>query len=283
MSRLKFWQRKHWISQERSKQLGLFAFFWFVGVFCFFTIAVTKLPSYVLPLMPSSAILVALLWNDVAGGAGSREQGAGGISRSLFFWSGWVNVVFLSALAIALFHVSQVLGQDPAAPNFRQLLLQSGLPTHGGIILLVCATVIAFGLIRRLWHSLITVNLLAFVAFLVFVLTPALFLMDHERQLPLRELSAIAVQAQKPSEELVMVGFKKPSVVFYTERKVTYIKSTKATIKYLQEQSANKVQPPSLLLLTQPVNFPQIGLSPRDYENLGVRGAYELIRVRLKQ
>jgi len=32
--------------------------------FGFFTIAVTKLPNYVLPLMPAAAILVALLWSE---------------------------------------------------------------------------------------------------------------------------------------------------------------------------------------------------------------------------
>jgi 4-amino-4-deoxy-L-arabinose transferase-like glycosyltransferase len=65
MARLKFWQRNYWRSQERSSQLGLFAFFWFITIFGFFTIAVTKLPSYVLPLMPAAAILVALLWSDI--------------------------------------------------------------------------------------------------------------------------------------------------------------------------------------------------------------------------
>ncbi|MCV3215742.1 glycosyltransferase family 39 protein, partial [Plectonema radiosum NIES-515] len=64
IARLKFWQIKYWRSQERSQQLGLFAFVWFVAVFSFFTIAVTKLPSYVLPLMPAAAILVTLFWSD---------------------------------------------------------------------------------------------------------------------------------------------------------------------------------------------------------------------------
>jgi len=49
---------------QTSHQLGLFALFWFIGVFGFFTIAVTKLPNYVLPLMPAAAILVALLWSE---------------------------------------------------------------------------------------------------------------------------------------------------------------------------------------------------------------------------
>ncbi len=62
--RLKFWQRSHWRSLERFQQFGLFAWFWFASIFGFFCIAVTKLPSYVLPLMPAAAILVTLLWSD---------------------------------------------------------------------------------------------------------------------------------------------------------------------------------------------------------------------------
>ncbi len=64
IARLQFWQRSHWRLRDRSTHLGLFALFWFMGVFGFFTIAVTKLPSYVLPLMPAAAILVALLWSE---------------------------------------------------------------------------------------------------------------------------------------------------------------------------------------------------------------------------
>jgi 4-amino-4-deoxy-L-arabinose transferase-like glycosyltransferase len=276
--RLKFWQRKHWRSQERSRQLGLFAFVWFIGVFGFFTIAVTKLPSYVLPLMPASAILVALLWDSGEWGLTVWRRDGSKLPNSLF-WSGWVNVVFLSALAVAFFNVSRILGPDPAAPNLRQLLLQSGLPVLGGVIWLFCAISLAVMLLRHFWHNLIVVNLLAFVAFFVFVLTPALFLMDHERQLPLRELSAIALQVQKPGEELVMIGFKKPSVVFYTRHPVTYIRKSQNAAEYLHNQSAKKTSPSSILFLAQPQKFPEMGLQPTEYVNLGEKGSYQLIRV----
>ncbi|HAX77717.1 MAG TPA: glycosyltransferase, partial [Cyanobacteria bacterium UBA11372] len=64
IARLRFWDRKYWQAAPAATQLGLFALFWFAGVFGFFTIAVTKLPSYVLPLMPAAAIMVALLWTE---------------------------------------------------------------------------------------------------------------------------------------------------------------------------------------------------------------------------
>ncbi len=277
MARLKFWQRKMWRSQERSQQLGLFAFFWFAVIFCFFTIAVTKLPSYVLPLMPAAAILVALLWSDFFKDTGTRQY-----FPSSFLWTGWVNVVFVSALATALFYVPRIIGEDPAAPQFRQLLQQSGLTVIGGIIWLVCAVVLAVLLLRRRWRPLMAVNFVGFAAFLIFVLTPALFLIDQQRQLPLRELSAIAVQAQKPGEELLMVGFKKPTVVFYTERHVTYIKQNAAAGDYIRNEAGKETQADSVLVLAQPKKFPEMGLQPSEYQNLGESGAYELIRVPLK-
>jgi 4-amino-4-deoxy-L-arabinose transferase-like glycosyltransferase len=301
MARLKFWQRNYWRSQERSSQLGLFAFFWFITIFGFFTIAVTKLPSYVLPLMPAAAILVALLWSDIikdkrsfSFGDASANADTGTFplsasprlivstsSRIPLLITGWVNVAFLSALAVAMFYVPQLI-KDPAAPNFHKLFEQSGLTVLGGVLWLLCAVVLAALLVRRHYQPVLMVNVLGFAAFMVFVLTPCLFLIDQERQLPLRQLSAIAVQAQKPSEELVMVGFKKPTVVFYTRRPVKYVKVSSVAAQYIQDKAAKKAQPASVLVLAQPKKFPEMGLKRTDYENLGTSGAYELIRVPLK-
>ncbi|MGJ5674635.1 MAG: ArnT family glycosyltransferase [Nostochopsis sp.] len=298
MARLKFWQRQYWRSQERSQQLGLFAFFWFASIFGFFTIAVTKLPSYVLPLMPAAAILVGLLWSDFFQDKAIRgQEGHGGnfsllspptphtsltpLSPSSLLWTGWINVVLVSAIAVGLFYVPRLIGTDPAAPEFRQLLQQSGLTTLGSVIWLVCAVVLAVLILRRCWRLLIGVNLLAFALSLIFVLTPALFLIDQQRQLPLRQLVAIAVQAEKPGEELVMVGFQKPTVVFYSERPVNYIKMSAAAGDYVRTQAVKKTQSDSILVLAQPKKFPEMGLQPNNYQNLGKSGAYQLIRVPL--
>ncbi|MFB2773312.1 ArnT family glycosyltransferase [Pelatocladus sp. BLCC-F211] len=297
MARLKFWQRQYWRSQERSQQLGLFAFFWFASIFGFFTIAVTKLPSYVLPLMPAAAILVGFLWSDFFQDTAVSQQGGQGgqgnnfsvlssptpLSPSSFLWTGWINVVFVSAIAAALFYVPRLIGADPAAPEFRQLLQQSGLTTLGSGIWLVCAVVLAVIILRRRWRLLIGVNLLAFALSLIFVLTPALFLIDQQRQLPLRELAAIAVQAEKPGEELVMVGFQKPTVVFYSQRPVNYIKMSAAAGDYVRTQAVKKTQSDSILVLAQPKKFPEMGLQQNSYQSLGKSGAYQLIRVPLNR
>ncbi|MBX9254629.1 glycosyltransferase family 39 protein [Desmonostoc muscorum CCALA 125] len=295
--RLKFWQRSHWRSLERFQQLSLFAWFWFAGIFGFFSIAVTKLPSYVLPLMPAAAILVALLWSDLF--LGTRKEDAGkeytekllpgsprlplpassSIPASFLFWSGWVNVVFLSVLATALFNIIYILGSDPAITNFHELIKQSGLPAIGGVIWLLCAVLVAGLLLSRRWDYIITMNVLGFVAFLIFFLTPALFFIDQERQLPLRQLSAIIQQVKQPNEELVMLGFKKPSVVFYSQTHVNYFRFPQEALEHLQNQAGKALKPPSLLLLAEQKKLLQMDLQPDDYKNLSTKGAYNLIRV----
>jgi 4-amino-4-deoxy-L-arabinose transferase-like glycosyltransferase len=270
MLNLKFWQRENWISKTRIEQFSLFALIWFVVIFGFFSIAVTKLPSYVLPLMPAAAILVALLWDSVITSPNSGLR-----------ISAWINIVFVSVCSAALFYVPKLIGYDPAAPNYPQLLQQSNVTVIGGIIWLVCAVVLGFFLIRKNWVALLGANLIAFTLFIVFALMPALFIVDSERQLPLRKLSAVAVQNIQPQEELIMVGFKKPSVAFYTRRSVNYIRTNKAAGEYILNKPA-KADSSSVLVLTQPKKFVEMGLQPTDYKILGDSGAYQLVRVPLK-
>ncbi len=290
MVRLKFWERKSWMSTERSQQLGLFAFCWFIGVFSFFTIAVTKLPSYVLPLMPAAGILIALLWSNLILDTVnptvkkvslpiSHQSPPILVSSTLMQASGWINVIFTSALGFTLFRVSGLVGEDPAAPNLSQMLQRSNLPVLGGIIWIAAAVIIAILLIRRRYFHLIGINLLAFTAFMILVLTPALFVLDKSRHLPLKQLSQLAVQVQKPDEELIMLGFKKPSVAFYAQRKINYIRSNKKAADYIE----NKAKSDTVLTIAQPKKFPKIGLEPTDYETLASKEAYSLIRIKINQ
>jgi 4-amino-4-deoxy-L-arabinose transferase-like glycosyltransferase len=287
--RLKFWQRSHWRSLERFQQFGLFAWFWFASIFGFFSVAVTKLPSYVLPLMPAAAILVTLLWSDFFQDTEDRQTIAVSssptppISLSFLRISGWLNVVFLSVLATALFNIIHILGTDPAISNFHELIQKSGLPVIAGMMWLVCAVLVAAFLLSRRWDYIIGINLIGFVAFIIFVLTPASFFIDRERQLPLRELSAIVLEAKQPNEELIMLGFKKPSVVFYSQIHVNYLRFPKEAIEHIQNQAAKGLKPASLLLLAEQKKFLQMDLQPDNYKNLSTKGAYNLVRIPFKK
>lgn len=266
IAQTRFWHRSYWRSTHRSTHLSLFALFWFASIFIFFTIAVTKLPSYVLPLMPAAAILVALLWSDRLNRQPSR----------FLLWSHWLNVLFLLCLSIGLFALPYLVGYDPAIPNLRESIQQSGLPILAGLIWLVAAIAGLFLIWRRRWQGLLAVNFLGFVIFLTFVVTPAYFWMDQTRQQPLRELSAIARQFD-PSEELIMIGFKKPSVVFYTQRPVTYVREIEKAVAYIQQLQADT--PQSVMVLSYPQRLQQLQPQLPQYQNLGEAGAYQLVRV----
>ncbi|MBN3905104.1 MAG: glycosyltransferase family 39 protein [Nostoc sp. NMS1] len=281
--RLKFWQRSHWRSLERFQQFGLFAWFWFASIFGFFCIAVTKLPSYVLPLMPAAAILVTLLWSDFFQDTEDRQTIPASSSPAFLRASGWLNVMFLSVLSTALFNITHILGTDPAISNFHELIQKSGLPVIAGVMWLICAILVAGFLLSRRWNYIIAINLLGLVAFIIFVLTPASFFIDRERQLPLRELSAVILEAKQPNEELIMLGFKKPSVVFYSHIHVNYLKFPQEAIQHIKNQAAKELQPASLLLLAEQTKFLEMELQPDDYKSLSTKGAYNLVRVPLKK
>ena len=273
MMRLQFWQRARWRASARSTQLGLFALFWFVGIFGFFTISVTKLPSYVLPLMPAASILVALLYSADASNSNQNSK--------LLSISGWFNIVLLLVAAGAAFFIPYLLGSDPAILNPHQLFQQSDLPVMGTAIWATTAVAIAILLMRRRWSGVLWINLLGFIAFIIFVLMPTFFLIDQARQLPLRQLAAIVRTAEQPGEEIIMIGFKKPSVVFYAQRQVNYIGSTGHTIDYIRNLVSTKIHPRSVLILSLPQNLSAFKVQQSQYQNLGEIGTYQLIRYNL--
>ncbi|TAF59079.1 MAG: glycosyltransferase family 39 protein [Oscillatoriales cyanobacterium] len=282
IARTRFWQRTYWRRQARSAQLSLFALFWFACIFGFFTIAVTKLPSYVLPLMPAAAILVTLLWSDIIAGnepknrPGKLEKKANYLPRGLLV-TYIFNIVFLLIVAGATFYCYNWLGDDPAMPNFPQAIQQSGLLIVGGTIWITAAGAIGLLLWKRQQRWILVANFIGLVAFIIFGLTPAYNLVDINRQLPLRQLAQVVVQQKQPGEELMMIGFWKPSLVFYTQDPVTFYRLPRGAKDYI-EQSNNNTSP-TILVLGYPHKFVEFGLQPNQYQLLDSRGAYQLARV----
>ncbi|MBL1175975.1 ArnT family glycosyltransferase [Pantanalinema sp. GBBB05] len=267
--RLRPFQRQSWQEQPRSQHLGLFALSWFWVVLLFFTVASTKVVSYTLPLVPAAAILVAQLW-----GQDWSEPGR----RSRLVWSQCLNSGVLVALAIVLFKSPNWLDEDAAMPKLGLRLQESGLPMLGSLILLGTALTIAGLLLwRRRW--IWTANLLGFLMFLMLVVHPMLLIVDTERQLPLRQLAQVAVQAERPKERILMVGFEKPSLVFYTQGRVRYFFRASRVEGYLERRMLDSDLMSGALIIAMPKMLEQTGLSPDQYQELARAGAYQLVRV----
>jgi len=274
MARLRFWGRSPWQAQPRRAHLGILALLWFGVIFLFFTVAVTKLPSYTLPLLPAAAILIALFWTQaltVPPIAPRRWN------HSLGEWlTGAAHGVFALVAGGVWWILPQILGPDSAAPNFPAVLIASRLPLMGGLIWLITGSITLILLWRnptRRW--IVVVNILAFFCFVSFVVVPTLNIVDQERQQPLRELSLLAKRVKDPPEELLMIGFMKPSVAFYSENPVQFFSHVPHAVKALQQEVGGA----TLLLISHPEAIAELGLAPEDYQLLRQSGAYQLTRV----
>lgn len=283
LARLRFWKRDRWRTLPRSQHLGLFAFFWFSVIFLFFTVAVTKLPSYVLPSLPAAAILVAIFWIQET----VKPEKKSIINRKnnlLFRILLITNLLILVIIAGGIIYVSHTLERDPAMPNFPELLQDSGLVERGAAIAISTAIVGAVLLLRRQWRYLIVVNLVSFVAFFIFALTPVYFLVDTERQLPVRQIADIIAQVKKPEEEVIMIAFEKPSLVFYSKLPITFFRRSTDSFEYLQQLAVNQPQPPEVLIVGYPNKIKGIGIrESSEFQLLAEQGNYRLIRVEKEQ
>jgi len=262
-----FWRRRFWSKQPRSKQLAIFAFFWLAIIFIFFNIAVTRLPSYLLPLVPAATILVSLYWSEV-------KQ-----SKPLLI-SIMINIIVTFIFSILFWYLPQIIGDDPAILNLPEVINKSGLPWRGSLIWLSCTGFLIFLITQRKRFSwIIWTNLVAFICMFLFVLIPGVFLIDLERQVPVREIAKTIVEVKQPGEEIVMLAFKKPSLVFYTENKISFLKSQDDFEDYLETSNENPNIANTLLIIIYENKLDDFHLTDRNYELITQQPPYLLLRV----
>jgi 4-amino-4-deoxy-L-arabinose transferase-like glycosyltransferase len=275
IAQFKVFPRQRWQKSPRSTHLELYALFWFLIVLGFFTVAVTKYFSYTLPLMPAAAILVALWWSDrIVQGQIFHQTGNHLKLTSL------LSIVIFLALAGATYYCPNWLNDDPSMPNLGVLIDQYHLNVVGAVIWGASAIAGIILLLRRQAYWFWGVSFLGFVAFLMFVILPALGIVDMERQLPLRQMAEAAVEVEAPGEKLMMIteGFEKPSLVFYTKRQVTFVRDSSQAISQIKKVK-QQWNTDSVLLIVTRKSLKNTGLKPNQYQEIRRSGIYQLVRV----
>jgi len=274
IARIRIHQISRWRESSRAGQIGLFALFWFATVFIFFTVSVTKLPSYVLPLMPAAAILVALLWSN-------QEQDYPATNRPLL-GSTIANIGIYILVAGVSYWGTNWIGFDPMAPQLPQALRDSGLPMLSTIFWLGGAGVLAWCGWQRQERWAWLVNGVVMVLAIVLIMAPGVTIYDQQRQAPLRELSAIARLQAQPQEQLILLGDTKPSVVFYTQKPVVYLWAAQQVLPHLGNTMRTELGRTSAMILSMRDQLQKTGLKARNWEVLGRSGPYRLVRVSLQ-
>lgn len=272
VARLRCWQLQSWRQADPAAELSQLALVWLVLMLLFFSAAATKLPGYILPVLPACALLVGLLFAPFAGptpaGAGMRV-------------SGWVNAALLGLMAVAAVLAPRWLASDPSYPGFAAAVARSPLPLLLGVPLGIAAVAVVV-LVRRepaalrwLWIP----NAAGLAAALALVLPVLVPLIDRERQVPIRQLARLAAEQAQADEPLLVVGYKRYSVVFYSGRPVLFVGSARKARRLLD---ARRHHPASVLLLGSDQELLEFGVGPGDGTPLGRRDAHRLMRLPLQ-
>ncbi len=295
LGRLHLLQPGWWRSRPRAQRLGLFAALWFGVIFGFFTVAVTKLPSYVLPLMPAVGMLVALLWgNWWSGQTAPPAVPRPGLAiapiappatqpwpRSLTVsTAGAIGLMVILALGFAAQGWWLPLIYDPAMPNLTEVLMASGVATWAAAIWGITAAIALGLMLTRRGHWVWLATAIGFAVFWLVTILPAGAIVDELRQEPLRTLAADIVTHRQPGEAVLAIGSKKPSLTFYSQQIITYTqRATPAIARLRRELAIAPPEPPTLLILSDTRKLAETGIEALPHEAIAAAGIYHLLRI----
>jgi 4-amino-4-deoxy-L-arabinose transferase-like glycosyltransferase len=237
LAALRFWRLDRWRPAtdppSPGATVGLFLLLWLAIPLAFFSIAATKLPGYILPILPAGALLVALsFWPLPA----TPPLSPGRWQR----WEGGLEAVMLGAMAVAAALAPGWVATDPAHPTFGAALRTSGLPNVLAALLALTALGLALALARGrngLWLWLTTQA--GFLAILALVVAPLAPLLDRERLWPVRELARQAKTFARADEPLWVVGTKRYSTLFYGGETAAFVSGRGSLEDRLAEHPAS--------------------------------------------
>ncbi len=274
---LDFWRLSSWrrAAADQALELPLFLLLWLVLMVAFFSAAATKLPGYILPVVPAGSLLVALAWCPFPS---ARPAPASWLQRT-----GWFNGALLALLAAAAAIAPRWAATDPAHPELAAALTRSGLPLLLAAVLVATALALFLLLGRRAERWLWLPDLLGFLAILALVVPSLAPLLDRQRQLPLRELARQARSEALADEPLWVVGAKRYSIVFYGGETAVFLPDRGSLHDRLKDDPASLGLRPgtaSVRLIGDRTDLEDLALADRAVQRLDRRGEQQLWRVR---
>ena len=211
-----YWKGQSFSTQEHN--LEFFLSLWVVGLLTFFTLSATRLPHYIYPLFPASALLVTLWWKRFLNKPAFSDWR---IPRLLLLGVGYLLGIAV-IVAPAIFHqfIKQIVKEFPAAVDVDF----GWLPMLMGLVIILGTMSIRLCLdseTKRSWAIGVAGGMI--VLFGVFGVKGAMPVVQMYFIEPPQQLAAIAGYNLGENDRLLQVGSKKPSLSFYSQRKVHFL------------------------------------------------------------
>jgi 4-amino-4-deoxy-L-arabinose transferase-like glycosyltransferase len=216
---------------RRLDPARLFLLIWSAFVLLFFSVASSKLPTYILPLFPPVALLIGDLWGDF-------------LERSEPRLRRWMVVSQLCLIAIMAWAVPVFVLQGTRHPMYDAEL---HAPHLYALVSILAGTVLAGSVFlwRRNDRALFAVNASLIGLIIFYGMTLLLPAIDAYRT---SKYVALALDARlRPGLPLVFYPDLRESALFYTDRRGVELKTTAELEEYLREPGAICVLDPGRL------------------------------------
>ena len=206
--------------READGQKVLYPAIWFTVVFVFFSSAGSKLATYILPLFPAAALLVAKLWHELMSSSQSN------IRKVFIITFLPVGVVFLAAAAY--------LWVNPPAALESESGLNPNYLKHCAVWLAGCAVLALVFLLKKKENACFTAIAAMIVAtLLIFLLVFAPAINPYRST---KELAGQYDLLAHKDEPFVFYGRILESALFYFSRKAVVLDTPQQLEKYLKSK-----------------------------------------------
>jgi len=241
-------------------RLRVFAALWIAWPFLFFSFSQSKLPGYLLPVIPAAALLAAAELLRIWGAPPARAMKLQAISLPIFFFA---------IAEAALLYARRELGDV----NSMKPLLLWGI--RGGALVGIG---LALAARQRALILLILSMCVAGVPILLTIFQPAI-----ERKESYRTVAEIALRNFQPGERLVGYGWFHHTLTFYTNARSIYDEHGRVRIIFSQRELWEIARDlGSVLVVTQQRHVRELRSSPEfDVELVGSDGEYCIVRLKV--
>ena len=265
-------------SCSASETLHTYSLCWLTSVLIFFSVSATKLPSYWLPAIPASAILISNSFINLKN------------SKNTFSYLWILNILILFGISLAFFfsNIWLSLINDPEMPNLSSELISTGIIFKAKLLFssLTLLAIVLFSLKSKNIFLYLQIFLLIGQSLLM---SPIRKLADNSRQLPLRNISKLILNIREGRETLAMIGIRKPSLHYYSRQIVFYEPNTKEGLINLSDrlntdrrenyQDQPDYEYNSLLVVIDEYSSQEQHWSNINHQKIGKYGIYNLWRI----